>query len=519
MSPNLTVLLISCVAALLLTPVTSRLALLKGWVDAPGLRKVHKAPVAYLGGAAVMGALLVGLSTLFWLPSAEPFRESFDIRLFAIVMGAVLMFVVGIADDVNDIKATKKLFAQMLAASLVCASGVMITGIPLTETISIEFGIFSFLITILWIVGITNAINIIDGLDGLASGISVVACGAIAWTAFAQGHDATGIVVLALMGSILGFLPYNIHPARVFLGDAGSLTIGFLLASTSALTATKAPTLIGLSIPLVALGIPILDTLFAMVRRAVARRSMMSADQNHLHHRLMALGYGQPKTVGILCSVAALAVVASILAAPTSHLTRLGILAAAFVSYAIIFRVTGAIRWRESFSAVGTLARHVRVSSDESRVVDEAALQLEKATTSEEWWTAVTLAGEGLSFEHMALEVPIGDGRCDQLQWSAHTTGVPRLLRAEGDNAPGPTNAEDLMEFVIPCRMRAADATHPLRLSIARAESLEAAGRRAQALCRMIERHGMVGVEGAPKTPVSSKARLATVKPRRAVAN
>ncbi|MEC7233124.1 MAG: MraY family glycosyltransferase, partial [Planctomycetota bacterium] len=268
MSPFIAIPIVACVAALLLTPVMSRLALSKGWVDQPDVRKVHRAPVAYLGGAAVMGALLLGFSAFYWLPTVDSsIRESIDLRLMAIVAGCAVMFVVGLLDDIHDLRAIRKLMAQLVAAGLVVAAGVQIDGFPLTESIRLEFGIFGALITIFWIVGVTNAINIIDGLDGLASGISVVASGAISWTAFQSGNDAAGILMLTLMGAILGFLPYNLHPAKVFLGDAGSLTIGFALASTSALTATKAPTAVGLVVPLVSLGIPILDTLFAMVHR------------------------------------------------------------------------------------------------------------------------------------------------------------------------------------------------------------------------------------------------------------
>ena len=193
MYPFTAIPIVSCVAALLLTPVMSRLALSKGWVDEPDVRKIHRAPVAYLGGAAVMGALVVGFSALFWLPSVDnSIRESLGLRLIAITGGCGVMFVVGLCDDIHDLKATRKLLAQVVAAALVVASGVQIDGLPLTENFRLEFGFFGALITIFWIVGVTNAINIIDGLDGLASGISIVASGAISWTAFQSGNDAAG---------------------------------------------------------------------------------------------------------------------------------------------------------------------------------------------------------------------------------------------------------------------------------------------------------------------------------------
>ncbi|MEE2940803.1 MAG: MraY family glycosyltransferase [Planctomycetota bacterium] len=494
MSPFIAIPIVACVAALLLTPMTSRLALSKGWVDRPDARKVHRAPVAYLGGAAVMGALLVGFSAFYWLPTVDSsIRESLDLRLMAIVAGCALMFVVGLFDDLRDLKATSKLMAQLVAGGLVVAAGVQIDGFPITESIRLEFGIFGALITVFWIVGVTNAINIIDGLDGLASGISVVASGAISWTAFQSGNDAAGILMLTLMGAILGFLPYNLHPAKVFLGDAGSLTIGFALASTSALTATKASTAVGLLVPLVGLGIPILDTLFAMVRRTIERRSLLSADKSHLHHRLMALGFGQPKTVLLLCTIAALGVIATTAAAPGDNLARLGIAAAALLAFILVFRITGAIRFRESLAAVGGMAQNARVVADERQVVDAASLALGTARTPEEWWAALSKAAHDLDFDLIEIE-------------SEALLGERQPRR----RAPAPRALLDSSSRVDDISLEPDDPHHPgarhatfsfsatlhedfppaqITLAMDDASSIESVARRFRLFCRVVERH------------------------------
>lgn len=509
MSPLVSVPIIACVTALLLTPMTSRLAHAKGWVDVPGGRKIHRQPVAYLGGAAVMAALLVGLSCLLWLPSASAaYSASFDKRLAAIVAGCGLMFVVGLVDDVKDIRATKKLLAQLLAAVGVCASGVVIDGLPITDSLRLEFGVFGPLITVFWIVGVTNAMNIIDGLDGLASGISTVACAAISWTAFENGNPAAGMLMLALMGAILGFLPYNLHPAKVFLGDAGSLTIGFALASASALTATKAPTAVGLCVPLVALGIPILDTLFAMVRRAIERRSMLSADKSHLHHRLMALGYGQPKTVLLLCTVAALGVLATTAATPTNNLQRVLLAAAALAAYTSIFRMTGAIRFRESLAAMGEFASSAKAAADERQLVDEAAIGLGAAEDLDQWWSALTHTGERLSFREMELELAPVYGGHRELRWVAsHTTGD---LPETDDVSNG---EEQLVSFTIPVPAQQGEpGGGTLRVMADASASVEQVARRMRVFCRVIEKNrptinrGDAGlsVSGTPDVAVSS---------------
>lgn len=497
MSPFIAIPLVACVAALLLTPMTSRLALTKGWVDKPDARKVHRTPVAYLGGAAVMGALLVGFSAFYWLPTVDSaIRETIDLRLMAIVAGAALMFVVGLLDDIHDLKATRKLLAQLVAAGLVVAAGVQIDGFPLTESIRLEFGIFGALITIFWIVGVTNAINIIDGLDGLASGISIVACGAISWTAFQSGNQAAGILMLTLMGAILGFLPYNLHPAKVFLGDAGSLTIGFTLASTSALTATKASTAVGLLVPLVGLGIPILDTLFAMVRRTIERRSMLSADRSHLHHRLMALGFGQPKTVLLLCTIAALGVVATTATAPGDNLARIGIATAALLAYTLVFRLTGAIRFRESLAAVGGMAQNARLAADERQIVDAASLALGTARTPDEWWSALVTAAHDLDFDLLEMEsrALFGDGHPIRRSTGHRAAG-------EADDASATTaQATGAHEPDAPAHLGARQANFSftvaptddfpaarITVSLHGAGSIESAARRFRLFCRVVE--------------------------------
>ncbi len=429
-------------AALLITPITSSIARRNGWVDQPGLRKVHREPVAYLGGAAVMAGFVLSLVAVPWLPVVRTLDIPLDRQVVAILAGGLMMFAVGLRDDILRMGAMAKLFVQLAAAGLVVLSGVSIDGIWLARPESIgilsflgdydlggtriDFGVFGVPLTILWIVGATNALNIIDGLDSLASGLSVIACGAISWIAFQEGHVAAGLMLIALMGSIGGFMPHNLHPARVFLGDAGSLSVGFMLSATAALVASGASTLSGFSIPLIALGIPILDTTFAMARRFIEGRSMMSADRNHIHHRLIKLGFGQRRAVATLVGTSAAATSAVVVAATMGDTAQLCALAVATLGLCLLFSASGAIRISESMDAFRQVASSARAVSDEKHAVDELALAFREATCLEEWWRVVTKAGHILGFSELTMEGERRDGSPFHLKWEPdQAVGAP----------------------------------------------------------------------------------------------
>ncbi|MDB4559275.1 undecaprenyl/decaprenyl-phosphate alpha-N-acetylglucosaminyl 1-phosphate transferase [Planctomycetota bacterium] len=433
MSLNLVLPVFAFVAALLMTPVTSLIARRYGWVDRPGLRKVHLEPVAYLGGAAVMGSLMLTLAVAPWLPIVDRLQVTVDRQLLAILVGGLLMFAVGLRDDIQRLGALTKLGAQLAAAGLVVLSGVSMDGIWLSRPegigilsflgdyevggTRIDFGVFGVPLTIIWIVGATNALNIIDGLDSLASGLSVVACGAIAWIAFQGGQVAAGLMLIALMGSIGGFMPHNLHPARVFLGDAGSLSIGFILSASAALVASGASTLSGFSIPLVALGIPILDISFAMARRFIEGRSVMSADRSHIHHRLIKLGFGQRKAVAVLVGTSAAATSVVVLAAAMGDMLQWCALAVALFGLCLLFRSSGAIRIKESVEAFRQVASSARSVNDEKQALDELALAFKETKSLEEWWDVVAAAAKVLGFAELTMDGVRRDGSPFELVW------------------------------------------------------------------------------------------------------
>lgn len=290
------VLVIAFVVSWMMTPVCIKLAPKVGAIDVPkDNRRMHKKPIPRFGGLAMyLGTVTAVLLTV-------PLTE----KIIGILVGGTFIFLVGICDDLKNLPAKVKLVCQIIAAGIVFFTGTKIAYLqnPFSE------GSYFFLppilvgiITVIWIVAITNTINLIDGLDGLAAGTVLIASTCIAYSAYISGNMGTAVLMLALAGSSLGFLFFNFNPAKIFMGDGGSLFLGFMIASISIET-MKGTTLIVTLVPLIALGLPIFDTAFAIVRRAVNGRPIMEADKGHLHHRIMDRGMGQKRTVILLYAI------------------------------------------------------------------------------------------------------------------------------------------------------------------------------------------------------------------------
>jgi UDP-GlcNAc:undecaprenyl-phosphate GlcNAc-1-phosphate transferase len=310
------VLLITSMTTLVLTPLVRRLAVGLGAVVKPDERRVHERPTPTLGGIAMMGGLVVGMLVAWRLDAfGAVFTDSTE-PLGVLVASAVIL-AVGVIDDLRDVSAPAKLAGIVVAASVLVVSGVslLVLRVPFQGTFLLSPD-WSYLVSVLWVVGMTNAINLIDGLDGLAAGIVAIAAGAFFLYAL-QLTDAgllqTGnmgpLLAVIIVGMCVGFLPWNRHPARIFMGDGGALLLGLLMAASTMVVGGRtdqpfsgqsffffAPLLI----PLLILGVPILDTLLAIVRRATRRTGVATADKDHLHHQLMRLGHGHWRSVLIL---------------------------------------------------------------------------------------------------------------------------------------------------------------------------------------------------------------------------
>jgi UDP-GlcNAc:undecaprenyl-phosphate/decaprenyl-phosphate GlcNAc-1-phosphate transferase len=315
MAGYLTLLGVSLLVTLAATPLVRRVAIRIGAVVAPDERRVHTRPTATLGGAAMY---LGFLAAMFTASRLDQFDELFTntSEPFGVLLGATIIFLVGLVDDLREVSAPAKMAGQVLAGSVLSLFGVTMLyfRIPFADFFSLAPD-QAPLVTVLWVIGMANAVNFIDGLDGLAAGVVGIAAASFTLYSdrlFDEGLLPTNIgpvLAVIVVGMCAGFLPFNFHPARIFMGDAGALLLGLLMAcSTLLVGGTAADGFSGqtffffapLVIPFVILGVPIFDTAFAIVRRARKRSSPAAADKDHLHHRLMRLGHGQRRSVLIL---------------------------------------------------------------------------------------------------------------------------------------------------------------------------------------------------------------------------
>lgn len=295
-------LVLAFVASILLTPIVKMLAIRIGAVDRPNYRKVHARIMPRLGGLAIFGAFLIGYFVLRPEDPTAPF----------IILGALMIIITGVLDDMFEITAKAKLLGQLIAAGIVIYGGLDIEFIKLPFGGELDFGYLNIPLTILWIVGITNAINLIDGLDGLAAGVSTIALVTIAGMALMMGNVFVFSMAALLAVSTLGFLFYNFHPAKIFMGDTGALFLGFMIG-VLALMGFKNITVISLVIPIIMLGVPISDTFFAIVRRLRMKQPLSAPDKSHLHHCLLNVGFTHRQTVLIIYALAAMFGVAALI--------------------------------------------------------------------------------------------------------------------------------------------------------------------------------------------------------------
>jgi UDP-GlcNAc:undecaprenyl-phosphate GlcNAc-1-phosphate transferase len=302
--------------------VVRRLAFRVGAVVKPDERRVHKRPTATLGGLGMLVGLLAGMGVAWAMGAFDQVFEG-NTEPLGLVLAAVVIVAVGVIDDLREVSAPAKIAGIVLAASVLVISGIsmLVFRVPFLGVFVLSSD-WSYLLSVLWVVGMANAINLIDGLDGLAAGIVAIAAGAFFLYSIELGNEGLlapgnigALIAVVTLGACLGFLPHNIHPARIFMGDGGALLLGLLMAASTMVVGGRtdrsfsgssffffAPILI----PVVILGVPIIDTLFAIIRRARNRSGISEADKGHLHHRLMRLGHGHRRSVFILWAWTAL---------------------------------------------------------------------------------------------------------------------------------------------------------------------------------------------------------------------
>jgi UDP-GlcNAc:undecaprenyl-phosphate GlcNAc-1-phosphate transferase len=395
--------IVAFVAAALLSaaliPFVRRFAMRVGAVSHPGGRNVHRQSVPRLGGVPICIAFLAPVVGLFFFPESVVGRAVItDIgKVLGVAAGGVFMCAVGAYDDARGVRAAYKLLAQIGVACFAFACGFRIDGVALPWIETIPTGVLALPVTVLWFVGVINAINLIDGLDGLAGGV-VFFAGVTNFTvaAFIMNELFTALLLASMLGATLAFLFHNSNPARIFMGDSGSYFLGFMLAATSLSGgAPKTSTAVALLVPVLALGVPIFDTLFAMTRRLIERRPLFSPDRGHIHHRLLDLGLTHQRAVLILYGLTLVLTVGAIaISLGRSWDTGAAMLIGSVALVALI-RVFSGIRRRElAWSQSG---RRLRAA------LPGLPLALEGARSEDELYEALGRFAESVRFDFVEL--------------------------------------------------------------------------------------------------------------------
>ena len=307
-----------------MTPPVKRFAELIGAVDQPSARRINKVPIPRMGGLAIFLGFV--LTALLFVPLST--------QVTGILLGAVIIAVMGAVDDIVSLNPWIKLLGQIVAAVVVIRCGVVFDAVsnpnPLSEVAFIEIGWLSVPLTVLWIVACTNAVNLIDGLDGLAVGVSAISSLTMLVVSLIVSDPAVSLLLAALTGACLGFMPYNLNPAKIFMGDVGSQLLGFVLSTVSILGLFKMHAIITFVVPFLALALPLADTTFAFFRRILRGQSPFHPDRGHLHHRLLDMGLSQKQAVALMYGISALLGIAAVLMTWTNPVLRIGCVVLAF---------------------------------------------------------------------------------------------------------------------------------------------------------------------------------------------
>lgn len=288
MPPYIYGFIVAMVVSYVSTPLVKKIAWKIGAIDFPSERRVHKKPMPRIGGLAIYIALIT--ASIIVLPIERR-------AIQGILLGGTFIVFVGILDDIYDLPAKIKLVGQIVASIILVAFGLKVEWLTNPFGGMIYLGKLSIPLTIFWTVGITNTLNFIDGLDGLAAGISAIAAFAMMLVNLSLNQPIPVLITALLAGASIGFLPYNFNPAEIFMGDTGAMFLGYMLAAVAIEGAVKSATVIALIVPILALGLPIFDTAFAIIRRLANGRPIMQADKGHLHHRLLGIGLTQKQAV------------------------------------------------------------------------------------------------------------------------------------------------------------------------------------------------------------------------------
>jgi UDP-GlcNAc:undecaprenyl-phosphate GlcNAc-1-phosphate transferase len=393
------------VVAMLLVPVVSRLAKRYRLVDAPGPRKVHQVPIPRIGGIAFVVPTMAIVLPLFFLNNdiGRSFRQE-QTQFIVLLAAACFIFAVGLIDDLHPLRGRTKLLCLIGASLAVCASGATVRSLSVGTWLVLPTGWAAWPLTVLWITTITVCMNLIDGLDGLAAGIAAIVCGTVALMAYLTDQAATVVLMLALLGSVTGFLFFNSYPAKIFMGDCGSMFLGFLIGASSVVCQTKTPTAVGLTLPFLAMGVPIFDTIFAVLRRRVLeRRSAFAPDRRHLHHRLLDLGLNQRMVVIVIYAITVINASLGIFMMTAQSSWGAGLLA---VGLLLLFALFVYLSGNRPYGILMALSHNWGIAHEakvEQRSFESAQVKMRDTRSFDAWWeTLCDMAGR-MHFQSIEL--------------------------------------------------------------------------------------------------------------------
>ena len=459
--------------AMFLVPVISRLAKWYSLVDAPGPRKVHKIPIPRIGGIVFMVSTFALVLPLFFLNNTvgQSFRESLR-EMIVLLIGAGFIFIVGLMDDLRSVRGYIKLICLVVASLGICASGATLSSISVGTWFTINTGLAAWPLTVLWIVVITVCMSVIDGLDGLAAGIAAIVCGTVVIMALWSGQTAMAVLMLALLGSVTGFLFFNFYPAKIFMGDCGSMFLGFLIAAGSIIFQTKTHTLVGLAIPFLVMGVPILDTGFVVVgRRFLDRRSIFAPDRKHLHHLLLDLGLHHRTVVIIIYAVTAISASIGVFILTLESGWSMGLLAVGLLLLLLMFACLHGQRFYEILMAIKRNLTIRHNSLKDRHTFEMAQIRMRESTSFQEWWDAICIMAQKMDFRTIGL-------------WNCRIGGYIRTCTWDVSDDKFKTGKT--VKFTFPIRGNDS-AEWEIRVHASVNGFLELSGRQAMLLARLVD--------------------------------
>lgn len=342
MSKEYIMFFIALAISVIITPFVIRLAVKIGAMDVPkDNRRVHKVPIPLIGGLAIYFSFTVVVILFMDLNK----------QIIGLLLGGTFITAAGLVDDLKPLKPKMKLILQIISAIILVLFGISVKYVtnPFDKGMSMaDIGIFSIPATIFWIVGVTNAFNLIDGLDGLAAGVASISCITLFIVSILNNRLVPAMLTAALAGGTIGFIPYNFNPAKIFMGDTGAQFLGFILAAISIQGAIKSAAAIAIAVPILALGLPIYDTLMAIFRRFLNKKPVMQADREHLHHKLLDMGLNQRQAVLILYVISALLGLSAIFATELSDVQSFFVLISVFCIILIFSKEIGFMKKNKS---------------------------------------------------------------------------------------------------------------------------------------------------------------------------